>query len=278
MGVLATLILSPCVTPALLGALAYIIQTGDWVLGGSSLFLMGLGMGVPLLIIGLLGQQFLRRCGPWLQAVKATLGIFMLAISIVLLSRILPNWITQLLWGALFIGAGAAVFRVYAELHRPWQILKNIVGVLFVFYGIALWSQLFIVVHSGSLPILQLNQKKERKIQVINTPQELNLALIAAGNKPVLLEFSAQWCLACQVMEERVFPKKDVQKALEPFTQLRVDLTQITSEKKILMQRWDVIAPPVMLFIKNERELPDGRLIGEIDAQELIQTANKSSR
>jgi thiol:disulfide interchange protein DsbD len=79
-------------------------------------------------------------------------------------------------------------------------------------------------------------------------------------------------------MEERVFPKKDVQKALEPFTQLRVDLTQITSEKKILMQRWDVIAPPVMLFIKNERELPDGRLIGEIDAQELIQTANKSSR
>jgi thiol:disulfide interchange protein DsbD len=213
-----------------------------------------------------------------LQAVKATLGIFMLAISIVLLSRILPNWITQLLWGALFIGAGAAVFRVYAELHRPWQILKNIVGVLFVFYGIALWSQLFIVVHSGSLPILQLNQKKERKIQVINTPQELNLALIAAGNKPVLLEFSAQWCLACQVMEERVFPKKDVQKALEPFTQLRVDLTQITSEKKILMQRWDVIAPPVMLFIKNERELPDGRLIGEIDAQELIQTANKSSR
>ena len=274
MGILSSLILSPCITPALVGALAFIIQTGDWVLGGSSLFFMGIGMGVPLLIIGLLGQQVLRRCGPWLGAVKAVLGILMLAVSIALLSRILPNWITQALWGALFIGAGAAVFRVKAWLHHPWRLIKQILGTLFVLYGIALWTQIFILDRPGSLPVLQFTQSAERDIKTVETPKELQAELMAAGNKPVMLEFSAKWCLSCQVMEQRVFPEENVQKALGPYIQLRVDLTHSTPEKEAIMKEWGVIAPPVMIFIRKQKELPGGRLIGEVNAKTLSAFAN----
>jgi thiol:disulfide interchange protein DsbD len=270
MGILSSLILSPCITPALVGALAYIVQTGDWALGGSSLFFMGIGMGVPLLIIGFLGQQVLRRFGPWLGAVKATLGILMLAISIGLLSRILPNWITQLLWGAIFIGAGSALFAVRAWLHHPWKSIKKAVGTLLVLYGAALWGQMLIIDHSGSLPVLRLSQTHAQDIQTVDTPKALKAALVAAGNKPVLLEFSAKWCLACQVMEERVFPQPDVQQALEPFVQLRVDLTQATAGKEAIMRKYRIIAPPVMVFLRKQKELPDARLVGEVDATKLV--------
>lgn len=271
MGILSSLILSPCITPALVGALAYIAQTGDWVLGGSSLFFMGLGMGVPLLIIGLLGQQVLRRCGPWLEAVKATLGILMLAVSIALLARILPNWLTQVLWGALFIGTGSVLYRVYAGLHQPWKSIKKVAGALFVLYGIALWAQLFIFDHPGSLPVLQLQQPSERNIKTVHTPQALQQALITAGNQPVLLEFSAKWCLSCQVMEEKVFPKPSVKKALKPVVQLRVDLTESTPSNTAMMKRYDVIAPPVMIFIRQQKEISNTRLVGEVSEKQLLE-------
>jgi thiol:disulfide interchange protein DsbD len=270
MGILSSLILSPCITPALVGALAYIVQTGNWILGGSSLFLMGLGMGVPLLIVGFLGQQVLRHCGPWLGAVKATLGILMLAISMTLLSRILPNWLTQLLWGGLFIGAGSALFNIRAWLHKPWRTIKKVVATFFILYGAVLWGQLLVITHPGSLPILHFHASEERPIQRIDTLQQLDAALIQARKKPVLLEFTAQWCLSCQVMEERVFPNKNVQNALKPYVQLRVDLTEATPEKEAIMAKYQVIAPPVMIILKSDSSPPETRLVGETDAKQLV--------
>jgi thioredoxin:protein disulfide reductase len=125
---------------------------------------------------------------------------------------------------------------------------------------------------------LQLSQQNKREIQTVNTPQELDAALIAAGNQPVLLEFSAKWCLSCQVMEERVFPQESVEKALEPFVQLRVDLTHATPEKEAIMKKWDVIAPPVIIFIQRKKELPDTRLVGEVNAKELVVTAYETTK
>lgn len=274
MGVLSSFILSPCITPALIGALAYIMQSGNVLLGGSSLFSMGLGMGVPLIVIGLIGQQLLRHCGPWLAAVKTGLGILMLAVATALLSRIFPNWITQIIWGALFIASGAIIFPMREE-NNLMKLLKRVLGIGFVLYGVLLWSQLFLVDHPGSLPALQFSQQQQREFKTIHSPTELKQALTQAGSQPVLIDFTAKWCPTCQVMEQRVFPRPEVQQALVNLVLLKVDLTESTPGNQALMKQWNVIAPPVLAFVQNQQELIDKRIVGGAEAEELIKAASQ---
>ena len=261
MGVLSTLILSPCMTPALVGALTYITQTGSWVIGGSALFLMGLGIGVPLLLIGWLGQTALHKMGPWLATIKTALGILMLGMAVFLLSRILPPFITQIAWAALSIGTGVALFRAKIGKTKTGKISSKVLTVLFILGGIALWTQAEM---ANKNPISASHQT-----ETIRTLDQLQAAISRAGPRPIMLEFNANWCLACKIVEKRVLSKPMIKKELSTFVLLQVDLTKTTPATQAIMRKWRVFGPPTFIFIRNGKEVAKTRLVGEISIKDL---------
>ncbi|MBA2650574.1 MAG: protein-disulfide reductase DsbD [Legionella sp.] len=280
MGCLSTLILSPCVTAPLIGVLTYIAQTGNILLGSVTLFVLSLGMGSPLLVIGTSAGKWLPEVGPWMNGVKAFFGILLLAVAIYLMGRILPESLTMGLWALLLVFTGIfsrALTPSYTHEEKFYQGL----GIITLVYGLLILIGLSM---GGTNPLMPLSHLHANSNTNTSTSPEkitshyFNLkdvqeAIADAKGKPIMLDFYADWCTSCKYMDSTVFEDAKVQKALSQFKVIKIDITGNTKADKEILDYFKVIAPPTFLFFNSKGEALDKvKLIGETSADEFIST------
>jgi thiol:disulfide interchange protein DsbD len=286
MGALSALIVGPCVAPPLAAALIFIGQTGDLLLGGLALFLLGLGMGAPLLLIGVGGGKFMPRPGGWMTKVSYIFGVVMLGIAISFLSRILPANATMILWSLLFIGSG-----VYAGAGEPFREgitgatkLIKVVAVVLLGYGLILLLGAFTGGSSVLDPLKNLHAQSsstslsspQLSFKTIKTKKSLARA-IATAKKPVLIDFSAAWCAACKELDEETFSDANVKKLMSEFELIRIDVTDNSDEDKKLQKTFGIVGPPAIVFYDmKKRELKDLKVVGFKPAKEFTKILNKA--
>lgn len=270
MGALSALIVGPCVAPALMGALIYIGQTGDAVLGGLALFAMAIGMGIPLIVWGTSAGRLLPRAGGWMNAVKAVFGVGLLALAIWMLERVLPGALIMMMWGALAIGCGVylgALTRLSPD-AGGWPKLWQAIGLMLLILGVAQfagalsggrdWTRpLHHLAGSGGGAALQ-EAPDFRKVETLAQLE----AAVASSERPVFLDFYADWCVDCVRMERRTFPDPAVARRMADFTLLKADITAYNDDHKAMLQHFGLIGPPAYLFFVDGRELPGYRMFG----------------
>ncbi|MCB1638642.1 MAG: protein-disulfide reductase DsbD, partial [Thiothrix sp.] len=275
MGFLSTLIVGPCVAPPLAAALTYIADSKDAVLGASALFSMGLGLGVPLLVVGTSAGHLLPRAGEWMDTTKAIFGIIMLGMAIYMLERIVPAEITMALTGILLVTSGismGALDRLQEE-SSGWDRFWKSVGLILMFYGgtqllgVAAGSQNLFQPLKGVLTIsmnspstlIQSAPNKPTFLGIQNTA-DLDRLLDQArkSRQPVMLDFYADWCIDCKRMDRNTFSNPEVISRMNESRLIlaKADITQNNADDIALMQRLGIIAPPSLLFFG-----PDGELI-----------------
>ena len=283
MGAGAVLMLSPCVTPALVGILSYMSQTGNIPLGGIALFIMGIGMGLPLLLIGLMGDHCLPRTGPWMERTKHLLGIMMLALALIMVQRVLDGPLMLLLWAMLAIGSAIYLetFNTAASTSYTQWFAKGL-GLIITTVGIVLIVSATtgqpINISAPFHPFTSPNHSRSSPqssadffTPVTNIKTLQNELRIAQHNKqPVLLDFYANWCIACQIMDRVIFSDVKVKQALSHFRVLRADMTKNTPGNQKLQQSLGIVAPPTVLFFFNGQEIPNSRIIGEISKKDFL--------
>ena len=286
MGALSALIVGPCVAAPLAGALIYIGQTGDALLGGLALFSLGLGMGLPLLVIGASAGKLLPRAGTWMNAVKAVFGVGLLAIAVWLLDRVLPSAVTLLLWAlllivpAIFMGALDALPASVSGWRRLWKG----VGIAMLAYGILLLigvasnstnplQPLRGITGAATLAGGQVSSVDELKFRPVNSVLEMEKAIAdaSANGESVMLDFYADWCVSCKEMEHYTFKDPRVIKALGPMVLLKADVTDNTEQHAVLMKHFGLIGPPATLFFGADgQERKALRVIGFMEADEFL--------
>lgn len=284
MGFLSALIVGPCVAPPLAGALIYIGQTGDALLGGLSLFVMSLGMGVPLLLVGA-GVSKLPKADGWMDNVKYVFGIMMLAVAIYLLDRIIPAFVSLILW-ALLLTLSPIVMGVLNGLTKTasaWHRLFKGIGLLILIYGILLWG---LVARGGGDMFAPLSgygagaqiEKPHITFEKVKSNTDVDRILVKAqnNNQIVMLDFYADWCISCKELERFVFSNATVVKQMKNVIALQADVTKNDATDKALMSRFGIIGPPGILFFKNGIENRSQRIIGEINAQDFLQHLKNS--
>ena len=275
MGFLSALIVGPCVAPPLAGALVYIGQTGDAILGGAALFVMSLGMGIPLLLIGLGAGKFMPKPGGWMESITKIFGIVMLAIAIWMLDRVLAPVYVMYLWAFLFLGAG-----IYLKIYE--HILIKLVTVVIFLYGILT----FIGAVSGATNVLNPLEKLTSKTSISQVSNNLvfkkvkNIseldAAVKASSKPVMLDFYADWCVACKELEEITFKDEEVIKKLKNFTLLKADVTLNNEDDKALQKRFNIVGPPGLIFWdENNNEVNGAKIVGFKNPKEFLEIVNK---
>jgi thiol:disulfide interchange protein DsbD len=287
MGLLSALIVGPCVAPPLAGALIYIGQTGDGVLGGVALFAMAMGMGVPLIAIGTSAGKLLPRAGGWMDAVKAVFGIMMLGLAITMLERFLPPVYPMMLWGALLIVSAVymGALRQLPVEASGWSKLWKGLGVVLLIYG-----ALFLVgvaangkdtvqplrgLVLGGGAAQQASHLQFKRIKNI-TDLQTELASARAAGKPVMLDFYADWCIYCKQMEKNVFSEAAVVSAMSHFVLLQADVTDQDEQDKALMEYVRIPAPPAMLFWGTDgSEINHLRLMGYMNTGDFLAHVRK---
>ena len=277
MGVLSALIVGPCVAAPLAGALLYISQSGNWVLGGSALFAMALGMGVPLLVVGASAGALLPKAGPWMNTVKRFFGVLLIAVAIYLVSSLLPLAVQMLAWAALLI-VSAVHLRVIDPLPQHahgFQRFAKGVGVIALLAGAAF----MVGALSGATDILRplsgllaggtgAPAASETLFKRVATGAELDAAIKAAAGKPVLLDFYADWCVSCKEMERFTFSDAQVKQRLAGMVTLQSDVTANNAEHQALLKRFRLFGPPgIVFFDKNGKEINGLRVIGFQNAE-----------
>ena len=275
MGFFSALIVGPCVAPPLAGALVYIGQTGDAILGGMALFVMSLGMGVPLLLIGLGAGKFMPKPGGWMEGVTKIFGIVMLGVAIWLLERVLSASVIMSLWALLLLGTA-----IYLKTLTN-MITELISSVLFIL-GVVLLVGLISGATNPLKPLEKLIGSKnaintnELVFQKVKNIAELELA-IKNSDKPIMLDFWASWCVSCKELEEITFTDVDVIKKLQGFTLLKADVTQNNDEDKALQKMFRVVGPPALIFWdKDKKEVNSSKIIGYKNPKEFLEILNKN--
>jgi thiol:disulfide interchange protein DsbD len=287
MGALTSLIVTTCVAPPLVGALAVIGQKGDVARGATALFAMSIGMGSPLLLVGASAGQLLPKVGPWMNTVKATFGVLMIGMAIWMMQRVLPGAVTLALWAVLVFLTGMflGAFDALPESPRPSRRLAKGVGMLACLYGALLLIGATLggddplrpipdrvlatgAAGSGALGSTSAPKLEFRKIQSV-AALDAALAEARAAGKPVMLDFSAAWCVSCKEMETRTFPDPGVIGALKPYLLLRADVTDNNDDDQALLKRFHSFGPPTIAFFDahgTERE--NYKLVGFVPAPE----------
>ncbi|NCB11318.1 MAG: protein-disulfide reductase DsbD [Erysipelotrichia bacterium] len=276
MGFLSALIVGPCVAPPLAGALVYIGQTGDALLGGMALFVMSLGMGVPLLLIGLGAGRFMPKPGGWMEGITRIFGIVMLGVAIWLLDRVLDATLLMYLWAFLLIGT-AVYLRIYKHI-----LAETLTIVIFVL-GVSLLVGAISGTTNPLKPFEKFTSSKGAQISSekliftkIKNIDELNLA-IKNSTKPVMLDFWASWCVACKELEEITFKDEEVIKKLQGFTLLKVDVTANNDDDKALQKLYGVVGPPALIFWdKDKNEVSSSKIVGYKNPTDFLQIVNKN--
>jgi len=259
MGFLSALIVGPCMAPPLAGALIYIGQTGDALLGGTALFAMSMGMGLPLLLLGTSAGKLLPRAGGWMDNVKAVFGVMLIAVAIWMAERVVPAEVTMLSWALLFIMSAVylGTFESTAE-KSGWLKLVKGFGIALFLYG----TMLLIGLMGGSTSVFQplkvfqgggntgSVQSEKLAFKIIKSQADLEAEL--AKGQPVMLDFYADWCVSCKEMEAFTFTDQGVHSALKGVTLLKADVTANDDIDKALMKNFGIIGPPAILFFNTE--------------------------
>ncbi len=281
MGCLSTLILSPCVTAPLIGALGYIASTGDVARGSVALFFMGLGMGTPLLIIGTSAGKLIPKAGAWMNMIKAIFGLLLLGVAINLLSRIVPAVMTMGLWATLLIFIGIYAGALTHARSNQAKFQQGI-GIISLVYGVLI----LIGASQGSQNPLQPLVKTiasttniapiDPQMQTLKTVSEVKLALENAKGMPVIIDFYADWCATCQHIEATTLKDPAVIKALKHFIFIRVDITENNSDSRALLSYFNVIAPPTFIFYNAVgEEQKEFNLVGDVTSTMLLDVLDK---
>ena len=276
MGFLSALIVGPCVAPPLAGALVYIGQTGDAILGGMALFVMSLGMGAPLLLIGLGAGKYMPKPGGWMDSVSKVFGIVMLAVAVWMLDRVLPAIVVMYLWALLFIGA-ALYLKVFEH------ILAKLITTIILIYGVLV----FVGAVSGATnPLNPLDKftsgvvigqasNAELKWNYVKTNAQIDAA-VKASNKPVMLDFYADWCVSCKELEGITFKDPAVIAKLNEFTLIKADVTKNNDDDKAMQKRFGVVGPPALIFWdKNNKEIKASQIVGYKNPKQFLEIVNK---
>ena len=250
MGFLSALIVGPCVAPPLAGALVYIGQTGDAVLGGLALFVMSLGMGVPLLAIGMGAGKYMPKPGGWMMAVSKVFGVVMLAVAIWMLDRIVPFEVTIGLVTLLSLGSAYYLIKNGNKFGKLVAILLVVFSIVFMAKGL---------------------EKKDDTLHYtyVKTVQELD-EVVSKSKKPVMIDFWATWCVSCIELDNITFANKEVQKELINFTLVKVDVTKNSDDDKELMKKFNLFGPPALIFYENGVENKKKRIIGFKNSEEFL--------
>ncbi|WP_028620184.1 protein-disulfide reductase DsbD [Pseudomonas sp. Ant30-3] len=287
LGVVSSLLVSPCVSAPLAGALLYISASGDAVGGGLKLFMLGLGMGAPLLLVATGGAAWLPKSGPWLVYVKNAIGVLLLGLAIGLLSRVVPGQITLLLIGLLTAGVGLFLGALEFVYKPPRKRLGQLLGMFLLFYALACWYGAFSGQTDPFSPIAQPRTiagtepaQNADVWQTITTPAELDQVLAEAKNSatPLLLDWYADWCISCKVIEKQVFTDANVVERLQGYRLIRFDMTASNAEQRVLLDRYKLFGPPALMFFgKDGAEQVDVRVIGEINAADFAERVAKAN-
>jgi thioredoxin:protein disulfide reductase len=267
MGALSAAIVSPCVAAPLAGALLYIGQTRDAVLGGTALFSMAMGMGVPLVLVGVSGGLLLPKAGAWMGAVKRFFGVLLLGVAVWIVTPVIPVSVQMLLWAALLVGSGVflGALESLGGNASGWERLGKAAGLLALVAGAAQVVGAFSGARDPLRPlagVFAASQEAPPRFESVTTTSDLNARLKMAG-KVALLDFYADWCVSCKEMERFTFSDPKVKARLGQMVLLRVDVTANTPDDKALLKRFRLFGPPgIVFFDANGREIEGVRVIG----------------
>lgn len=277
MGGLSAVILGPCVVAPLAGALLYISQTRDVVLGGSSLFVMALGMGAPLIAVGLSAGALLPKAGSWMDAVKKFFGVLLLGVAIWLISSLIPAQVHLLLWAALLIVCAIYLITPLTVASAYRRVWKG-VGIIALVAGVALLVGAFSGEQGIFRQLVQLtgtaNPVQELKFQRVKNNAELDEAISQARGRYVMLDFYADWCVSCKEMELFTFSDAAVQVRLKKLQLLQADVTVNNADDAALLKRFALFGPPGILFFDKQGNEIKTRVIGYQNPDTFLVTLN----
>lgn len=281
LGVLSALLVGPCMTAPLAAVLLYVAQTGDVSIGTGLLFSMGLGMGLPLMVIGTLGARYLPRPGPWMDLVKAAFGFALLATGIWMLERVLPAPLVLALWGVLLLALGLSLAHLATTRRPSSMLLLRTLGVALGIWG---GAQLLGASAGAVDPLRPLSWAQPSaspaddpagSLQfepVTSLPQlQQRLQLAQTQGQAVMVDFTADWCVYCKVIERDVYTADSVLRSTHGITLLQIDVTDHSAEQRALMRHFQIAGPPtVMVFNPQGQEQRQARLVGAFDEQKLL--------
>jgi thiol:disulfide interchange protein DsbD len=256
MGFLSALIVGPCVAPPLAGALIYIGQTGDALVGGLALFVMSLGMGVPLLLIGIGAGKFMPKPGGWMDTVSKIFGVVMLGIAIWMLDKIVPEITTVILFVILILGSAFYLLRSDKKISKIIAIILVVLSFIFTYS--------------------YFKSTKQDKIHFLYVKNLTQLNdVVSNAKKPVLIDFWATWCVSCTEFDKITFVDKEVKKELSKYLLVKVDVTKNSDNDKALLKRFNLFGPPAMIIFENGKEIKHKRVIGFLEPKEFLEAINK---
>lgn len=284
MGALSAIIVGPCVAAPLAGAMLYISQTQDMVLGGAALFMLAIGMGIPLVVIGASAGTLLPKAGPWMEKVNVFFGVLLLATAIWIASPVLPAAITMLLWAALAIASFVLLWGRRQSSRRTGEgmYLQRTLAGLFLVIGVGLIAS----VATGGRDILQpfahledstsATKMPPLQFEYINSVAGLDARLAGAKGQYVMLDFYADWCVSCKEMDAFVFSDDRIKKKLSDAVLIKADVTDMTAEHQALLKRFGLFGPPGTLFFNREGRLIEGaEVVGYMKAEKFLTHLNK---
>lgn len=287
LGFTSALIVGPCVTAPLAGALLYIAKTGDLALGAAALFALGLGQGAPLLAVGLFGPRILPRSGAWMERAKQAFGVMFLGFAVWLAGRILPGPVTLVLWAGLFVGAGVflgALDRLSGS-DSPLRRVAASAGMVLLLIGGFQGAGAALGADDPLRPLgplaAQSGALAEKGVILtsVATTQALDAGLTDAEGRPVLVYVTAEWCTTCRSIEQGPLSDPEVIAALSSLRPIKVDVTDFGRESQALLDRLGAAGPPTMVFLdEGLSEVPGTRLVGDVGKDEMLSSIRKVAR
>lgn len=278
MGAVSALIVGPCVAAPLAGVLLYISQTQDALRGGIALFFLAIGMGVPLLAIGLFSKAILPKLGLWMEHIKQLFAVFMLATAIWMIQPLLPSWLMILAWSVL-----AVIYGVYILWTKGAHWIFKVIGVLSLTWGLLQFVNVVTGGRDVLHPFSQFTGEKQAvspasavKFVRVHNEAELDAALKNNPNAFAMLDFYADWCVSCIEMEKFTFSDQVVQEKFSQILLLQIDVTQNNNDDRAMLKRFNLYGPPgIVFFDKTGKEISDTRVIGFQNAETFLHSLNK---